>query len=305
MKTNLKYIAGLLIVLFFLASSCSEENYSLAPLIAPNNVVLNAEIVGQDATHPNGNGSGEVNFSIAGDNVLSYKIDYGTASKESFDILTKKTAAKKYTQQGVNKYIVTLVAYGTGGVSTVVTKEIMVRSDFNVNPQIVTDLTNNGTKTWSINPSVPGHLGVGPWEGSSTPQWWSAGIDEKVATANCFYTATYSFTKLANGTYTVKVDTPDGVFAKGEFTNLPLDGTAEQCYDFTGDTRPFAFGASSSGIENSTHTNIVVAGKDGFIGYGSCSNTYEIISITENEMHLRSQGVEAGNAWYMILKPVN
>ena len=77
-------------MLFFLASSCSEENYSLAPLIAPNNVVLNAEIVGQDATHPNGNGSGEVNFSIAGDNVLSYKIDYGTASKESFDIFTKE-----------------------------------------------------------------------------------------------------------------------------------------------------------------------------------------------------------------------
>ena len=305
MKTNLKYISGLLIVLFFVASSCSEENYSLAPLVAPNNVVLNAEIVGQDATHPNGDGSGDVNFSIAGDNVLSYKIDYGTASKESFDILTKKTASKKYTAQGINKYIVTLVAYGTGGVSTVVTKEIMVRSDFNVKPEIVTFLTNDGSKTWSVNPSVPGHFGVGPWAGSSTPEWWSAGIDEKVATANCFYTATYTFTKMANGTYTLAVATPDGIFANADATNLPITGAGESCYPFTGDTRPFAFGASSSGIENSTHTNITVAGKDGFIGYGSCSNTYEILEITSTKIYLRSQGVNVANAWYIILKPVN
>ena len=310
MKTSIKYISALLIAILFVVSSCSEESYSLGELTAPNNVVINAEIVGQDATHPNGDGSGEVNFSITGDNVLSYKIDFGTDAQESFTVLTKPTASKKYTLQGVHNYVVTVVSYGTGGVSTVTTTEIQVRSDFNVNPKIVTDLTNDGSKTWSVNPSVPGHFGVGPWAdpttvAGSTPSWWSAGIDEKVASANCFYTATYTFTKLSNGTYTLKVETPDGVFAKGEYTNLPITGTAEECYPFTGDTRPIAFAAASSGIENSTKTNINVAGNDGFIGYGSCTNTYEILSISGDSMYLRSQGVESGNAWYLILKPVN
>lgn len=305
MKTNIKYISVLLIAILFVVSSCSEESYSLGELTAPNNIVITSEIVGQDATHPNGDGSGEVNFSITGDNALSYKIDFGTGAQESFTVLTKPTASTKYTEQGVHTYVVTVVAYGTGGASTVTTTEIDVRSDFNVDPTIVTDLTNDGAKTWSVNPSVAGHFGVGPWVGSSTPEWWSAGIDEKVASANCFYTATYTFTKLSNGTYTLKVETPDGVFAKGEYTNLPITGTAEECYPFTGDTRPIAFAAASSGIENSTKTTIAVAGKDGFIGYGSCTNTYEILSISGDSMYLRSQGVESGNAWYMILKPVN
>lgn len=305
MKTNLKYLSGILVLLILVVSSCSEETYSLGELTAPSNVVITTEIVGQDATHPNGDGSGEVKFSIAGNNALSYKIDYGTDATESLTLLSKTTATKKYTKEGVNNYIVTLVAYGTGGVSTVVTKEIAVRSDFNVASQIVTDLTNDGTKTWSVDPSVPAHLGVGPSEGSSKPEWWSAGINEKVATANCLYTATYAFTKLSNGTYTLKVTTPDGVFVNGKFTNLPITSTEEKCFDFTGDTRAFAFAAASSGIEMSTHTNLIVAGTDGFIGYGSCSNTYEIISITADQIHLRSQGVQDGNTWYLILKPVN
>ena len=296
-------------MLLFVVSSCSEENYSLGELTAPNNIVINAEIVGQDATHPDGDGSGDVKFSIAGNNALSYKIDYGTDAQESFTVLSKPTATKKYTKEGVNTYIVTVVAYGTGGVSTVATKEISVRSDFNVDPEIVRFLTNDATKTWSVDPSVPGHFGVGPWDGASTPggstpSWWSAGINEKVGCCNCFYTATYSFTKLANGTYSLKVETPDGVFANADATNLPISGAGEACYNFTGETKAFSFAAASAGVVESTQTNINVSGIDGFIGYGSCSNSYEILEISADRIYLRSQGVNAANAWYMILKPV-
>ena len=98
MKTNIKYISVLLIAILFVVSSCSEESYSLGELTAPNNIVITSEIVGQDATHPNGDGSGEVNFSITGDNALSYKIDFGTGAQESFTVLTKPTASTKYTE---------------------------------------------------------------------------------------------------------------------------------------------------------------------------------------------------------------
>lgn len=304
MKTNIKYISGLLIALVLVVSSCSQEDYSLGELIAPSNVVINTEIVGQDAEHPNGDGSGEVKFTLTGDNVLSYKIDYDAASPEGLVYLPKGTATKKYTDQGLHTYLVTVVAYGTGGTSSVTTTEVSVRSDFEADAEIVTNLTGDASKTWSVDPSVPGHFGVGPWDGSSTPSWWSAGVNEKVACCNCFYTATYTFTKLPSGTYTLEVNTPDGVFANADATNLPITTSGETCHSFTGDTRSFAFSASSSGIEASTHTNINVAGLDGFIGYGSCSNTYEILEISAGRMYLRSQGVNTANAWYLILIPV-
>ena len=63
MKTNIKYILGLFIVaLTFI--SCNEEEYSLGELSAPANVVINTEVVGVDATHPNGDGSGSVKIHL-------------------------------------------------------------------------------------------------------------------------------------------------------------------------------------------------------------------------------------------------
>ncbi|MFV8360049.1 hypothetical protein [Flavobacterium sp. LS1P3] len=316
MKTNIKYILGIFIVaLTFI--SCNEEEYSLGELSAPANVVINAEVVGVDATHPNGDGSGSVKISVTGDNALSYKIDYDASTPLDLVYLPTGKATKKYTSVGVNTYRITVVAYGKGGSSTNVTKDVTVRSDFTVAPEIVTALTNNASKTWVVDKGVGGHIGVGPWNVASIrPEWWAGGVNEKAASANCFYTATYTFAKVAaSGTYSLQVATPDGAFTKtGSLTTLPgIPGSGDEgCYNYGGGTSAFSFIPASSGApivitnadnSTSTQTSILLSGVNTFIGYGAVQKEYEILVITPTYLYVRVQGTETGNAWYLKLKP--
>lgn len=316
MKTNIKYILGLFIVVLTFIS-CNEEEYSLGELSAPANVLINTEVVGVDATHPNGDGSGSVKITVTGDNALSYKIDYDANTPLDLVYLPTGMTTKKYTSVGVNTYRITVVAYGKGGSSTNVTKDVTVRSDFTVAPEIVTALTNNTSKTWVVDKSVAGHLGVGPWNVASIrPEWWAGGVNEKVASANCFYTATFTFAKVASsGTYSLQVATPDGAFTKtGSLTTLPgIPGSGDEgCYNYGGATSAFSFIPASSGApvvitnadnSTSTQTSILLSGVDTFIGYGAVQKEYEILVITPTYLYVRVQGTETGNAWYLKLKP--
>jgi len=307
-----KYFYSLTVLLLSLAvlNGCKQKDYALGDLAAPTNLTINTVIVGQDATHPNGDGSGDVKITITADNALSYKVDYDANTPVDLVFLPTGAVTKKYTNLGLNTYRITAVAYGKGGTSSTVTKDIQVRSDFTPNPAIVTNLTNDASKSWVVDKSVPGHFGVGPWSGSVTPEWWSAGINEKVGCCNCFYTATFTFTKVSSNSYSLQVATPDGAFTKtGSLTTLPgiPASGAEACYGYGGGTNSFSFIPASTGIAASTpstQTSILLAGNNTFIGYGALQKEYEILVITPTYMYLRIQGTETGNAWYLKLKSI-
>lgn len=309
MKKNIKHLFGIFLLLL-LINSCKEKDYVLGSLTAPQNIVITAVIAGQDATHPNGDGSGNVTITIAADNALAYYVDYGINSTVSLVNLPTGTGSKRYTKLGTNTYRITAVVYGKGGTSSTLTKDIIVRSDFTPDPAIVTNLTGGTSKTWAVDPSVPGQFGVGPWSNSSvTPEWWSAAVNEKVACCNCFYTAHFTFTKNSNGTYTLAVTTPDGAFTKtGSLANglpgIPSSG-GEACYAYGGGSGAFTFIPASTGLAASTpstQTSINLAGVNTFIGYGALQKEYEIMVLTSTYMYLRVQGTETGNAWYLKLK---
>jgi len=306
---HLKYFFYSLILLTAL-NSCKKDEYNMGVLTAPTDIVINTTIVGQDASHPDGDGSGDVIISLSGKNVLSYKIDYNATDGIQMDFLSNPTVTKKYTTLGVNTYRITVVAYGAGASATTVTKDIKLRSDFTPDPEIVTDLTGTGSKSWSVNKDVPGHMGVGPWSTTSvTPEWWAAGVNEKVSCCNCFYSATFTFAKNSDGTYKLTVASPDGAFTKtgalaGGLPGIPGSGD-EGCYTYGGGTSSFSFVPSSSGIDAatpSTKTAIQLSGNNTYIGYGAVLKEYEILSISETSLYLRVQGTETGNAWYLKLK---
>ena len=307
MKQYTKYFLGFAFLLAF--GGCKKKEYSMGDLSAPSDVTINATVVGVDASHPNGDGSGDVQIALTGKNVLSYKIDYDASDGIDLQFLANGKTTRKYTKIGLNTYRITVVAYGPGGTATTVTKDIQVRSDFNPDPTIVANLTGSGSKSWSVDKSIPGHFGVGPWSATSvTPEWWSAAINEKVACCNCFYTATFTFTKTATG-FTLTTGTPDGAFTKtgalaGGLPGIPSTGD-EACYSYGGGTSTFSFVPSSSGIAASapsTKTAILLGGNNTFIGYGALQKEYEILSINATTMYLRAQGTETGNAWYIKLK---
>ncbi len=309
MKHYLKYFFYSFILLIAF-NSCTKDKYNMGVLTAPSDVVINTTIVGQDATHPDGDGSGDVIINLTGKNVLAYKIDYNAADGIQLDFLPKSTVTKKYTTLGLNTYRITVVAYGPGASATTVTKEIQLRSDFTPDPEIVSDLTGTGSKTWSVNKDVPGHMGVGPWDPKSvTPSWWAAAPNEKGDCCSCFYTATFTFSKNSDGTFKLTVASPNGAFTKtgalaGGLPGIPASG-AEGCYNYGGGSSSFSFVPSSSGVDPSapsTKTAIMLAGTNTYIGYGAVLKEYEILSITETSLYLRVQGTETGNAWYLKLK---
>lgn len=309
MIRSIKYCTAVIALLLFI-SACKKKEYRMGELTAPTEVAINTTIVGQDATHPDGDGSGDVKISLTGKNVLSYKIDYDAANGIDLEHLPTGSTTRKYTNVGTHTYRITVVAYGPGASATTVTKDIQVRSDFTPDPTLVADLTGTGSKSWSVNKDIPGHFGVGPWNaGSVTPEWWAAAPNEKVACCNCFYTATFTFTKNANGTFSLTVASPDGAFTKtgalaGGLPGIPGSGD-EGCYSYGGGSTAFSFVPSSSGVNPSTpstKTAILLGGTTTYIGYGAQLKEYEILSISSTELYLRVQGTETGNAWYLKLK---
>lgn len=317
MNKILKYLSALFFSLTVLFIGCQEDEYSLGDLTAPSGIVINTEIIGSNTANPNGDGSGDVKITVTATNALAYKIDFGTTTTLNLVPLIDGKVTRKFTTTGVNTYRLTVVTYGKGGSSAILTKNITVRSDFNPAPALVTALTNNNSKTWIVDKSVPGHFGVGPWNvGSVRPEWWAAAIDEKVNCCNCFYTARFTFTKVvATNTYTLTVATPDGAFTKtgalaGGLPGIPASG-AEGCYPYAGGTSAFTFGPATSGVpaigttpnSNSTQTSINLAGVNTFIGYGALQKEYEILEITPTYMYLRIRGTETGNTWYLKMIP--
>lgn len=312
MKNKLKFIS-LFVLTASLFTGCQKDDYSLGDLSAPTNLNIATEVVGANGANPDGDGSGKVNITFTADNAMNYKIGYNDITDLTtvveFTNASGGIVTKKFTTVGLHTYRITVIAYGRGGTSTTATKDVQVLSTFAPTPDIVTSLTNDASKTWMVDKSVPGHLGVGPWGGSMTPEWWSAGINEKVACCNCFYTATFTFTKVSPTSYTIQSATPDGAFTKtGTFTTLPGIPAAgdEGCYSYGGGTTAFSFVPASSGIPASTpstQTSIQLAGNTTFIGYGAVQKEYEIMVITPTYMYLRVQGTEVGNAWYLKLVP--
>ncbi|WP_333599708.1 hypothetical protein [Flavobacterium sp.] len=314
MKNNFKYLSVLFIFASSLFVGCQKDDYSLGDLTAPTNLVIDAQIVGQNASNPNGDGSGKVDITATADNALAFKVGYNDVSDLSTPVeyvsLPAGVATKKFTSLGLHTYRITVVAYGKGGTSTTMTKDVEVVSNFTPDAAIVTNLTNDSSKAWIVDKSVPGHMGVGPWVGASSPIWWTAAINEKEVCCNCFYTATFTFTKVvASNSFTLQVATPDGAFTKtgslAGIPGIPASGD-EGCYSYGGASSAFSFIPASSGIDAatpSTQTSILLSGSSTFIGYGATLKEYEIMAITPTYMYLRVQGTETGNAWYLKLKP--
>ena len=315
MKNTFKTFLGIA-ALIMVFSACKKQDYSLGALTPPTNLAISAEVVGQDAANPNGDGSGDVKITITADNALSYKVDYDANTAVDLVYLPTGTVTKKYTTLGTNTYTITAVVYGKGGTSSTITKDVTVKSDFTPDAAIVTDLTGDASKTWVVDASIPAHFGVGPWDVASIrPEWWAGAINEKLSCCPCFYNATFTFTKVtASKTYTLTVTT-DGAFTKtgalaGGLPGIPASGD-EGCYSYSGGTSDFSFVPASSGApalpsvpanSPSTQTSIILAGVNTYIGYGAVLKEYEILEITPTYLYLRVQGTETGNAWYLKFK---
>lgn len=307
MKNILKIKNVFFVLLFsFVSVGCVDDDFNIGEITNPSDLTVSTQVVGQSEEMPNGDGSGAVNFTVTAKNAMTYKFIYGDGFEEvSYD----GTTTHSFNKNGVNDYVVTIVAYGTGGASANTTETVTVFSDFS-DPETTEILTGGDSKTWYIAAAQPGHLGVGPApsteNGWNVPGfWYSAGPFEKAGSdlSSCFYTDEMTFTLADDGTILYDYDNKGFTFFNVDYAaSFGGSGTEDQClaYEST-ETMTVSLAPATSGFPNATGTVMNIS-DGGFISYYIGTSSYEILSITENTMVLRAiMGNNDFLAWYLIL----
>jgi hypothetical protein len=295
MKTS-----NILTVLFSAAmlvlAGCEKEEYAFGDIKTPANLTVTAVVEGANTANPNGNGSGNVSITASASNALTYKIDFGNGIS---DMVPSGSIVYKYKATGTREYTITVSAVGTGGVQTVASVKVKVYVRFEVPADIVTSLTNNSSKKWVTDKETDGHFGVSATD-VFAPLWYSATPNSREA---CAYDDVITFTKDANGNISISVDNVGQSFSIGAATGFYGFSGPDGCYNInTGGTKNLLFyeSSSSSTPDVSRRVDFEVPG-NGIVNFGTGGKAYEILSITETQLHIRNIGAD-GNAWYQKLK---
>lgn len=277
--------------------SCQKEEYSFGNLVSPVDLTLSTTILGTDATNPNGNGSGTVNIVAAAKNVITYKIDFGDGKVQ---MVPSGNISYKYTMPGINEYTITVTAVGTGGITSITSKKVKVFVAFTIPAQILQNLTNGASKVWVCDKDADGHFGVGPADGFS-PIWYAASANSR--SADGFYDDEITFIKTPTNQITMNVDNKGQTFVLGAAVSYyGLTGPEGKYPLVTLGVKNLAFmdATSASTAANSTRIQFSVPG-NGIVMIGLGSTTYEILSLSATNMHLRTIGSD-GLAWYQKFK---
>jgi len=271
--------------------SCKEETFTFGNIDTPSTPQLQLDIKGKDATHPNGDGSGEVSLTVNADHAFTYRVDFADGSNPITS--TTNSFQHAYKHVGVETFKVKVIAYGRAGVSSETTQEITVQRDFIPNPELVAMLTGGSSKTWALDSLAYGHLGVGPSDGME-PIWWAAPPLDKKGLG--IYDDEYTFT--ASGSFTHK--TNGSIFGNKDFLR-DFDNTLTGGGDFTLLGPKAADYSEAFGYDGSETTEFIVFSKLGFVGNYMGSHRYQILKRTDTEMQLQTIGRD-GLAWYVKLK---
>lgn len=329
------YYIIVLLASFFVVTSCQDEDKSFGDVTAPTNLVLNFTLEGADVDNPNGDGSGIVNFQASADNALSFRYNFGDNS----DVVSAPngTARHRFTTQGINTYDVTVIASGTGGVTSSKTVSLTVESAFDdiearsllTGAPITEDETGNEiididapiSKTWYFATDQDGHYGVGPTldfdieiNGQPSqfyfPAFFAAPANStcESETQNCLCDDELVFTLDENNNLTFVLNNMGGtLFNEGHQEIVGGDGSAAQCFDFdTSGNKNVALSPSEEDWSLvpdpsfSARGTLLSYSDQGFMGYYVTSFKYEIIELTEDYLYVRClDGLNPVLAWYM------
>ncbi len=245
--------------------------------------------------------------STTSDNIYTFSVISKAPVTVKWNLGNEVTGSgTKITGTYIEKGTYTVKAVVSGATATV-TKTVQVtiaNDDFGlINTPIYTALTggieNTAGKTWVVAQYLKAHFGIGPAD-EDTPSWWAAAPMDKEGTAlyeqkYTFYqnglkmkweNQGYVYTNEAGKNALGSIDTLENPGGKGDFNVKYVPKT--DLYSFTLNESDMTLTLSDHAI---------------FAHYAGTS-TYEILSITENEMHLRyASTVQVGNIWYLILVP--
>ncbi len=301
---NIKYI---LIFIFSLAlmTSCQEDDLTLGDLITPSNIDVSVTYLDDpdgDGTYEEtaapGLGSGIVRFSATANDATSFHFVVQGITK----LQSSGMVEHNFTVLGNNNYAVTVIAYGTGGISSSRTIEVPVLALYEPPADLLEMLYANGTRTWKIAADLNKHFGLGPPGGTTQAEWYGAGPNEKAGTG--MYDDRYTFNE--DGTFTHDTGEDGWIFGRVGLINEldalggsggEADGADIIQYVFDDYTANWAITAPG-GVETLSLTGI------GFFGYYIGGNhQYIIHSRSDNEMILKTLDGNGEFTWWFTLVP--
>jgi len=286
---KLKYLFA---ALFIIVLSCEEDDsLKVLPLA---NLTATSEV--SEAT---------VTIKANAQGASRYTYDFGDGTTgESLTGYIVKT----YDMVGDNTYTVTITAFDADGSSITETVQVSV-SIAAETPAEIALLTGSGTKTWFLAASIPGHLGVGPARDGIDgdwwyPKWYAAQAFEKCGSeeSDCLCDDELTFSLNGSGEVTYTLDNKgQSYFNVSHLAAAGGSGDMDLCYDFdTSGEKMVTVSEVEGNVPAGETTGIQLDFSDGgFMGYYVGSSTYEILSITETSLHVRTYDTENPDlAWY-------
>lgn len=295
MKNYIKTTSAMILIASLCICSCTKTEYTFGDIKTPANLTLDTKITGVNAGNPDGNGSGEVEISSTSENTITYKIDFGDGTTQ---LIPSGNIKYKYTNPGTFTYTITVSAVGTGGVTSVLSKQVKVYVAFEIPAEIVESLTGTGSKVWLTDKDAPGNVGVGPADGF-TDSYYSALPNQRDA---CLYDDEITFSKDANNNIFISVDNKGASSLTKAATPVYGFSGEDGCYPVVTTMGKLSFtnATSASTPDMSTRIQFKVPG-NGIVNFGTGGSTYEIMKITPTTVYLRNIGAD-GLAWYQKLK---
>ncbi|MCH3882011.1 MULTISPECIES: glucan endo-1,3-beta-D-glucosidase [Tenacibaculum] len=292
---NTKYIYVLILSLILAFNSCQENDYEFGDIITPSNIEITAEIVGQDAANPDGDGSGVVNFTTTANNAISYKY-VDPNGVEHLSLSGKQSIS--FSDLGLNTYTVNVVVSGTGGISASKTIQVQVLSTYSPPADLLDKLVGSGSRTWRIKAEVPGHFGLGPVGGTTPVEWYGAGPNEKdglgIYDDAYIFNADGTFMHITNGTIFGR--DPHIVNDLGPNTTGNVNGADIENYPY-GDIAANWSITAPGGTETINLTGLA------FLGYYTGGNhSYQIFNRDNpNEMVIKTTDAASDFDWWFII----
>lgn len=279
--------------------SCTEKDNQIT---VPSDLSLDIEIVGQSGDEPHGDGSGEVKFIARANNAVSYEFEL---NQDTILNSSSGEVTHIFKDSGVNDYQVVLRAFGAEGQSIKTTSVFTVLSRFN-GLQIRNLITGGSSKTWYIAAAIPAHLGVGPaiGDGMDTPGYYAATPFEKAGDyiSACFYSSELVFS-LEGQDITYELKNNGSTFFHADYApQYGGEAGQDQCLDYNpGAAKTVKFSPAISGIPYGQSTGVEInISDDGFMGYYTGTSQYEVLTIDQTSMHVRSiMRSDPSLAWYL------
>jgi len=209
------------------------------------------------------------------------------------------TAVASYPYAGT--YTIKLTVFNNGGSRSTTQDVVIAQTDLSLlNNPIFTKLTGGasgpGFKTWVIDSTQTGHMGVGPDPESAlgaVPEWWAAGPLDKAGAG--LYNDKYIFT--LNG-FKFDMITNSDVYVHNSLSGS-FPGSFQNLGDFTA---PYGDQLDKTWLLEEGASPTITVSNGSFLGFYTGVLTYRILDLTDSTMQLQYGHHAGGLKWYLKLK---